>query len=80
MIDSGDASGQKNVIDVPCSRAAILQGIMQAISPSFRASLRGMRNPYDLFQDGRASERIKEVLKHICLSDDLLKKSFHNLP
>jgi len=70
----------KNVIDVPCSRAAILQGIMQAISPSFRASLRGMRNPYDLFQDGRASERIKEVLKHICLSDDLLKKSFHNLP
>ena len=64
-----------NVIDVPCSRAAILQGIKRAISPRFRASLRGMRNPYDRFHDGRASERIKDVLKHVSLSDDLLKKT-----
>ncbi len=68
-----------NVIDVPCSRAAILRGIKRAISPRFRASLRGMRNPYDRFHDGRASERIKDVLKHVRLSDDLLKKSFHDL-
>jgi UDP-hydrolysing UDP-N-acetyl-D-glucosamine 2-epimerase len=68
-----------NVIDVPCSRVAILQGIKRAISSRFRASLRGMRNPYDRFHDGRASERIKEVLKHVALSDDLLKKSFHDL-
>ena len=53
----------KNVIDVPCSRDAILDGIKRAISPRFRASLRGMRNPYDRFHDGRASERIKDVLK-----------------
>jgi len=68
-----------NVIDVPCSRPAILRAIKQAISPHFRASLRGMRNPYDRFHDGRASERIKDVLKNTCLSDDLLKKSFHDL-
>jgi UDP-hydrolysing UDP-N-acetyl-D-glucosamine 2-epimerase len=68
-----------NVIDVPCSRAAILQGIKRAISPRFRASLRGTRNPYDRFHDGRASEQIKDVLKHVSLSDDLLKKSFYDL-
>ena len=68
-----------NVIDVPCSRTAILKGIQKAISPRFRASLRGMRNPYDRFHDGRASERIKDVLKRIPLSDKLLKKSFHDL-
>ncbi len=68
-----------NVIDVSCSRSAILRGIKQACSRRFRASLRGMRNPYDRFHDGRASERIKDVLKHVVLSDDLLKKSFHDL-
>jgi UDP-N-acetylglucosamine 2-epimerase (non-hydrolysing)/GDP/UDP-N,N'-diacetylbacillosamine 2-epimerase (hydrolysing) len=68
-----------NVIDVPCSRAAILEGIKRAISSRFRASLRGMRNPYDRFHDGRASERIKDVLKHASLSNDLLKKRFYDL-
>lgn len=67
-----------NVIDVPSSRVAILRGIKRAMSPRFRASLRGMRNPYDRFRDGRASERIKDVLRDVCLSD-LLKKSFHDL-
>ena len=52
------------------------EGFKKAISPRWRTSLRGMRNPYDRFHDGRTSERIKEVLKSIPLSDDLLKKSF----
>jgi UDP-N-acetylglucosamine 2-epimerase (non-hydrolysing)/GDP/UDP-N,N'-diacetylbacillosamine 2-epimerase (hydrolysing) len=68
-----------NVIDVQCTRAAIQQGIKRAISPRFRASLRGMRNPYKRFHDGRASEHIKNVLKTVSLSDDLLKKRFHDL-
>jgi UDP-N-acetylglucosamine 2-epimerase (non-hydrolysing)/GDP/UDP-N,N'-diacetylbacillosamine 2-epimerase (hydrolysing) len=67
------------VIDVICSKAAILEGIKKGISARFRASLRGMRNPYDRFHDGRASERIKDVLKKIPLSNDLLQKSFHDL-
>lgn len=69
-----------NVIDVPCSRAAILRGIKLATSSRFRVSLRGMRNPYDRFHDGHASERIKDVLKHVCLCEDLLKKRFYDLP
>jgi UDP-hydrolysing UDP-N-acetyl-D-glucosamine 2-epimerase len=68
-----------NLIDVACSRTAILQGIKRATSSRFRASLRGLRNPYDRFHDGRASERIKEVLKHVPLVDGFLKKSFHDL-
>lgn len=69
-----------NVIDVPCSRSAILRGIKCALSPRFRASLRDMHNPYDRYQDGLASERIKDVIKNVQLSDDFLKKSFHDLP
>ncbi len=69
-----------NVIDVPCSRSAILTGIKQAISPRFRASLRKLRNPYDRFHDGRTSERIKDVLKQVKLSSELLKKEFYDLP
>ena len=68
-----------NVIDVPCSRAGILRGINRAGSPKFRRSLRDMRNPYDRFHDGRASERIKNVLRDVALSDGLLKKRFHDL-
>jgi hypothetical protein len=68
-----------NVIDVPCSVAAILKGINRATSPSFRAALLGIRNPYDRFHDGRASERIKNVLRNVSISDEFLKKSFYDL-
>jgi UDP-hydrolysing UDP-N-acetyl-D-glucosamine 2-epimerase len=67
-----------NIIDVRCTESAILQGIKRAISPRFRASLRGMRNPYDRFHDGRASERIKNVLRDTDLGGDLLKKGFYD--
>jgi UDP-hydrolysing UDP-N-acetyl-D-glucosamine 2-epimerase len=67
-----------NVIDVPCTEAAILRGLRRATSPRFHLSLRGMRNPYDRFRDGRASERIKNVLRDIDLSGDFLKKGFYD--
>jgi hypothetical protein len=41
--------------------------------------LRGLRNPYERFRDGRASNRIKDVLKKTVISGDLLKKRFHDL-
>ena len=69
-----------NVIDVPPARSAILQGIKRACSPRFQASLRNMRNPYERSSDGRASERIKNILKRADLSDRVLKKSFYDLP
>jgi UDP-hydrolysing UDP-N-acetyl-D-glucosamine 2-epimerase len=69
----------KNIIDVPCEAFAIQKAIHRALSPHFRASLRGMRNPYDRFHDGRTSVRIKDVLKEISLSDELMQKRFHDL-
>jgi UDP-N-acetylglucosamine 2-epimerase (non-hydrolysing)/GDP/UDP-N,N'-diacetylbacillosamine 2-epimerase (hydrolysing) len=69
-----------NVIDVPCTQAAIQRGIKKAISSRFRSSLRGMRNPYDRFHDGRSSERIKNVLRDTDLSADFLTKRFYDLP
>jgi len=69
-----------NVIDVPCTQAAILEGIKLATSSRFRASLRSMCNPYDRFHDGRASERIKDVLRDVNISSDILKKHFYDLP
>jgi len=70
----------RNVIDVPCNRDAILSAIRRAISSGFRASLHGMRNPYDRYRDGRTSERIKNVLSDVAISDNFLKKSFYDLP
>jgi UDP-hydrolysing UDP-N-acetyl-D-glucosamine 2-epimerase len=68
-----------NVIDVACTEAAILKGIKRAVSSRFLNSLRGMRNPYDRFHDGRASERIKNVLRDVSIPGDLLEKQFHDL-
>ena len=68
-----------NIIDVPCAQDAILKGIRRALSSRFRVSLRGLRNPYERFRDGRASNRIKDVLKKTVISGDLLKKRFHDL-
>ena len=69
----------KNIIDVPRDQDAIQKGIKRALSSRFRTSLRGMRNPYDRFHDGRVSERIKDVLRDVELTaSDLLKKKFND--
>lgn len=36
----------RNVLDVPCEQAAIEAGLRRALEPDFRASLRGLVNPY----------------------------------
>jgi UDP-N-acetylglucosamine 2-epimerase (non-hydrolysing)/GDP/UDP-N,N'-diacetylbacillosamine 2-epimerase (hydrolysing) len=69
----------RNIIDVPCTKRAILGGILRAVSPSFRKSLSRMRNPYDRFHDGRASERIKNVLRDVVISPGFIKKQFQDL-
>jgi UDP-N-acetylglucosamine 2-epimerase (non-hydrolysing)/GDP/UDP-N,N'-diacetylbacillosamine 2-epimerase (hydrolysing) len=69
----------RNTIDVTRDDVAIRKGIERALSSRFRASLRGMKNPYDRFHDGRTSERIKNVLKDVDLPQDFLKKSFNDL-
>lgn len=64
-----------NVIDVPPQEAAIRAAVARALSPEFRASLRGMANPYG---DGTAGERIVSVLKNIPLDRRLVVKRFHD--
>lgn len=73
---SGRVRGQ-NVIDVPeCKKGPIIHAIEKAISPEFRNSLKGMRNPYG---KGDASEKIIEKLKTILLREGLIKKRFYEL-
>jgi len=60
-----------NVLDVPPERQAVAAAIRRAVTPEFRAGLRGLPNPYG---DGRASERIAEVLRTASPADELLVK------
>ncbi|HAZ07887.1 MAG TPA: UDP-N-acetylglucosamine 2-epimerase (hydrolyzing) [Elusimicrobia bacterium] len=48
-----------NVIDCGYGRAEILRALRRALSPAFRASLRGMSSPYG---DGRAAPRVARLL------------------
>lgn len=66
-----------NVIDVGCARAEITAGIRRAVQPEFRASLRGLINPYG---DGTAAEKIVVQLKSVALDQRLILKKFHDLP
>lgn len=60
-----------NVLDAAPDAQSILEKIARARSDSFRQSLSGMTNPYG---DGRASEKIVEVLTTVPLTPDLLIK------
>lgn len=68
-----------NVIDVECRAAAITTGIRKALSPAFRRSLKRQANPYDR-AGGRVGQRIKDQLKRLPLTDDVLKKKFFDMP
>jgi UDP-hydrolysing UDP-N-acetyl-D-glucosamine 2-epimerase len=60
-----------NILDAAADTAAILAHIAEARTPAFRASLHGMTNPYG---DGRAADRIVEVLTTAPLGPELLIK------
>ncbi|MBI3616067.1 MAG: UDP-N-acetylglucosamine 2-epimerase (hydrolyzing) [Candidatus Omnitrophica bacterium] len=62
-----------NVIDVECGEEAIADGIRRAIAPEFRASLKGLKNPYG---EGKASEIIVRGLKEVELGQRLIIKRF----
>jgi UDP-hydrolysing UDP-N-acetyl-D-glucosamine 2-epimerase len=66
-----------NVIDVVAERDAIRTGILRAKSPRFVAGLEGLQNPYG---DGRAAERIVNVLRDAVLDERLIVKRFHTMP
>ncbi len=61
----------RNIIDAPADVDAILTAVGQALSEPFRASLKGMANPYG---DGHAAEKIVEVLTTVPITPELLMK------
>ena len=61
----------RNILDVPADTSAILAAIERALSPAFRAGLRGMVNPYG---DGTAATTIVEVLATVPLEGLLIKQ------
>ena len=67
----------RNVIDAAPDADAIVAAVETALSPSFRASLAGMTNPYG---DGHSSERIVRVLTETPLDERLLRKQAVPLP
>jgi len=60
-----------NIIDVEPEAAAIVAAVARATTPEFRHGLTGMSNPYG---DGRAADRIVEVLGGVPLGEELLLK------
>jgi UDP-N-acetylglucosamine 2-epimerase (non-hydrolysing)/GDP/UDP-N,N'-diacetylbacillosamine 2-epimerase (hydrolysing) len=60
----------KNVIDAAAERGEIAAGVKRALSPHFRASLAGMKNPYG---DGTAAVTIADVLESVNLENILIK-------
>jgi UDP-hydrolysing UDP-N-acetyl-D-glucosamine 2-epimerase len=65
----------RNIVDATADVAAILAAVNHARSEEFRATLAGMSNPYG---DGRAAEKIAEVLTTVALTPDLLMKRHRN--
>jgi len=61
----------RNVLDAEADAGSILARVAEARSAAFRATLGGMSNPYG---DGRAAERIVEVLTSVPLGPALLIK------
>ena len=79
MVNIGDRQKgrikAKNVIDCGYSSGEIIKAIKKALSPNFKMSLKGLKNPYG---KGNSSAKIKEQLKKICLDQKLIKKDFYD--
>jgi len=61
----------RNIIDAAPDVDAILAAIERARSDAFRASLKGMVNPYG---NGHAAEKIVEILTTVPITPELLMK------
>lgn len=66
-----------NVIDVGYGNDEIRAAIGHALTDDFRRDLGHLTNPYG---DGRASERIAQILREIELDDRLVTKRFSDWP
>ena len=66
----------RNVIDVAADRTLIAEALDKAESDTFRKNLKGMRNPYG---DGKAADRIADILQTTELGPALVKKIIQRL-
>jgi UDP-hydrolysing UDP-N-acetyl-D-glucosamine 2-epimerase len=66
----------KNVIDTDDSSLGIQKAITLALSKSFKKTLSHLKNPYQKYSDGQTGRRIKDVLKNLKITDELMKKRF----
>ena len=66
-----------NVIDVETDRQSIAAGLARVLHPDFKSTIATMTNPYG---DGKAAERIVEVLRTHPLERTLLEKKFYDMP
>ena len=55
------------------------KGIETALSETFKRSLGALSNPYDPFEDGAASRRIKNTLKRVKLDAGIREKWFFDI-
>lgn len=69
----------ENVIDCDYSLFETKKAIGKALSVEFNETLLYMKNPYDKFEDGRTSYRIKEKLKNVEINTTVIKKSFYDI-
>jgi UDP-hydrolysing UDP-N-acetyl-D-glucosamine 2-epimerase len=80
VVDIGDRQRgrvrSQNVVHAEPDRESILRAARTVLSPSFKRSLRSLKNPYG---DGNAAQRIIEVVKETLLGHDLLIKHFHDV-
>ena len=60
-----------NVINVEHNKIQIMEAVQRAISPQFRKSIAGIRNPNG---DGHASERIVEMLAGCAIDEQMVMK------
>jgi len=65
-----------NVIDVAPETRVIARAVRRALSPTFRASLAGLRNP---LKKGGAGARIAQRLAQVRLGPELLRKRFADI-
>lgn len=61
-----------NVINVDHDKQEIIDAVRTALTPAFKRTLVGMKNPYG---DGHASERIIDILANCSIDEKLLFKS-----
>ena len=60
-----------NVINAPHRRDAIEQAIRRALSPEFKASVKGHANPYG---DGKSAKRIVDIIARTARTENLVVK------